>query len=526
MRRRLPQSWKIASIKDVTVECEQRIPRADEKFQYIDIASIDRETKVILTPQELMGKVAPSRARKVICTGDVLVSMTRPNLNAVAMVPSKLDGQIASTGFDVLRAPGLDPRWLFYIVRTRSFIDRMSELVQGALYPAIRSKDIRGFEIPIAPLNEQIRIADKLSVVLGRVDASRKRLDRIPAILKRFRQAVLTAATSGKLTEAWRIENGYELNAWEITNFESACVDITVGYVGSMSSEYRDEGVPFLRSMNVRPFKYDPTGIRYISRKFHQQIKKSALQPGDVTVVRTGAPGQCCVIPDSLPEANCSDLVIVRPGPTMLPDFACIFINSETSQAFVRSEQVGVAQSHFNVGSMKRAPLALPSINEQHEIIRRVNSLFTYADCLEARYTPVRDTIDRLTHTLLAKAFHGELVPQDPNDEPASILMDRIHAGYVDRAKQPRVGTFKNSKREYHNLMIKLIDVLTNANDWLTAEDAFRRCGVENGVATDRIEQVYAELRVLYKDGQLEVDQIRDTHGRKLHDRLRLIARS
>ncbi|GAB4197388.1 MAG: hypothetical protein Fur006_45930 [Coleofasciculaceae cyanobacterium] len=168
-----PQHWITTTIGEVTVDVVQREPEKDESFIYIDISSINRETKSISDPKQMLGQHAPSRARKVVQAGDVLVSMTRPNLNAVAMVPEELDGQIASTGFDILRAIGIDSRWLFYLVQTIDFVQSMSELVQGVLYPAIRSRDVRAFEIPLAPSNEQKRIADKLDVLLVRVNACR-----------------------------------------------------------------------------------------------------------------------------------------------------------------------------------------------------------------------------------------------------------------------------------------------------------------------------------------------------------------
>jgi type I restriction enzyme S subunit len=203
----LPSSWTRTTIGEVTAGVQQRQPQPEEEILYIDISSVDRETKDIRTPQRLRGAKAPSRARQVVAVNDVLVSMTRPNLNAVAIVPPEMDGEIASTGFDVLRSVAIDARWLFYIVRSSEFISAMSNLVQGALYPAVRPKDIRGFEISLAPLNEQKRIADKLDTLLARVDACRERLDRVPTVLKRFRQAVLAAATSGQLTEEWRQAN-------------------------------------------------------------------------------------------------------------------------------------------------------------------------------------------------------------------------------------------------------------------------------------------------------------------------------
>ena len=111
---RLPTSWATTTLGEVSYDCLQTVPSEEQSFSYIDIAAVDREIKQISSPQKLIGKDAPSRARKLIAKGDVLVSMTRPNLNAVALVPKELDGEIASTGFDVLRASEIDPRWIFW----------------------------------------------------------------------------------------------------------------------------------------------------------------------------------------------------------------------------------------------------------------------------------------------------------------------------------------------------------------------------------------------------------------------------
>lgn len=314
--------------------------------------------------------------------------------------------------------------------------------------PKVNQAVVSEVPIPLAPIAEQKRIADKLDALLARVDACRQRLDRVPAILKRFRQSVLAAATSGKLTREWREERGLKRGDWRSTTFEGVCAEITVGFVGKMADQYRPSGVPFLRSQNVRPFRFDPRELRYVSPGFHRAIPKSALRPGDVVVVRTGAPGQCCVIPQDLPESNCSDLVIVRPSPGLDSEYAVVFINSETSQSFVRSEQVGVAQSHFNVGSMKRAPIQLPSLEEQREIARRVQDLFGAARELEERSTAIRNIVDRLAPAALAKAFRGELVSQDPNDEPASALLDRLGVrGRDAAAEEERRGNRRASSR-------------------------------------------------------------------------------
>ncbi|NNB34170.1 restriction endonuclease subunit S [Pseudomonas fragi] len=110
-------------------------------------------------------------------------------------------------------------------------------------------------------------------------------------------------------------------------------------------------------------------------------------------------------------------------------------MNSEIAQRNVADNQVGVAQQHFNVGSMKKMPINLPPIDEQTEIVRRVEQLFTFAEQLEARVDSAKSRIDLMTQSILAKAFRGKLVPQDPNDEPASVLLERIKA---QRAAAPK----------------------------------------------------------------------------------------
>jgi type I restriction enzyme S subunit len=332
------------------------------------------------------------------------------------------------------------PQFVAYRLATPDTYADFRAIVRGVTRPRINISHLKKYEIAAPPIPEQLRIVESLDSVVGSVDKCRARLDRVPQILKKFREAVLEAAVSGRLTEEWRSERGIKLTDWQDTSFEGASEYITVGHVGKMSSEYVETGIPFLRSLNVRPFKFDRANLRYISEKFHNSLAKSGLKPGDVVVVRTGTPGQCCVIPVELPKANCSDLVILRPLEMLNPHFACVYINSATSQRFVRSEQVGVAQLHFNVGSMKKVPLRLPSIEEQTEIVRRQDELFELADSLQRRYNETLSMVGKLTPSVLAKAFRGELVPLDPNDEPAGEMLEGMRSsGSSDGASTTKI---------------------------------------------------------------------------------------
>jgi type I restriction enzyme S subunit len=151
--------------------------------------------------------------------------------------------------------------------------------------------------------------------------------------------------------------------------------EITVGYVGPMANEYVEHGVPFLRSLNIRPFRFDSTDLKFITPEFHQKIRKSALKPGDVAVVRTGTPGVSCVIPEELPDANCSDLVVIRPGAKLDPEFVSYYINSIT-KSHIKGQLVGAIQQHFNIGAAKE--IHFPNISRQDQ--KKLSATLTALD--------------------------------------------------------------------------------------------------------------------------------------------------
>ena len=208
------------SLDELTApKIDQGGPPGAGTFAYVDISSIDNQSKRIVEPKHIPADEAPSRAKQRLHTGDVLVSMTRPNLNAVALVSHELNGAIGSTGFHVLRAAEtVLPQWLYYGVQSQRFIKEMSALVQGALYPAVRPKDIRGFQLPTPKLDEQRRIVAEIEKQFSRLDQAVASLQRVKAQLKRYKASVLKAAVEGRLVEteaerARREGRGFETGA-------------------------------------------------------------------------------------------------------------------------------------------------------------------------------------------------------------------------------------------------------------------------------------------------------------------------
>jgi type I restriction enzyme S subunit len=161
---------------------------------------------------------------------------------------------------------------------------------------------------------------------------------------------------------------------WRDVALEDVADELTVGYVGAMASEYVDDGIPFLRSLNVEPLRINKNDLKFIAPEFHRRIQKSRLTPGDVVIVRTGKPGACSVVPEWLTDANCSDLVIVRCGKDLNNRFLAYYVNTVAS-GHVAAHLVGAVQQHFNVGSARTLRINLPPLAEQESIAAVLGAL-------------------------------------------------------------------------------------------------------------------------------------------------------
>ena len=282
----------------------------------------------------------------------------------------------------------------------------------------------------LAPLNEQIRIANKLDSILAKVDKAQARLDKIPAILKRFRQSVLAAATSGALTKEWRAIKGIGFEEWTETKLSEVATSLDP----NPSHRYPksdNSGVPILSTQQfVGESGWTTDKAKLVNREFYEERKeKTGFFENDIIFARKGRLGLARFAPTNMEFVFSHTVFIVRASEKVQSDYLLWYLRDEQSlEWLVKEMNSNTGVPTLGKGVFEKLPINLPCEEEQSEIVSRIERLFSCANKIEKQYLDAKARLDRLTQSILAKAFRGELVPQDPNDEPAEKLLERIVA--------------------------------------------------------------------------------------------------
>ncbi len=387
--------------------------------------------------------------------GDVLLARITPSFeNGKAGIAKGLPNGIGagSTEYFVLRAfpGGVLPEYLLAHLKTQTFLRDGKQQMSGAVgQQRVPKQYVVDTLLPVAPLNEQRRIADKLDAILARVDACRERLDRVPVILQRFRQSVLADASSGRLTMDWRENRKGTLDA-RLIDFDDDSVSVPsdwpdfplndlldparpICYGVVQPGLERQGGVPLIRVQDMDACSIKTQQLRTVAPEIDEEYRRSRVQGGDLLVSVVGTIGRTAVVPAGLTANIARAIARLACRSGVSERWLNIWLTCDVLQWWLTKNAREVARKTLNLSELSSIRVALPPENEQAEIVRRVESLFAYADRLEARYQAARAQVDRLTPALLAKAFRGELLPQDPTDEPARELLSRIRGLAADR---------------------------------------------------------------------------------------------
>jgi predicted ATPase len=463
----LPQNWTIVSIEDVITlnprnDCDDSIEVGFVPLQLLGVRFRDHHT----FEQRSWSEVKKGYSH--FADGDVLLARITPSFeNGKAGIARDLPNGLGagSTEYFVCRplVGAIVPEYLLAYFKTTRFLLDGEHLMTGASgHKRVPKRYLLKSKLPLAPFNEQKRIVDKLDALFAQVDACRNRLDRASSILDRFRQTILDLAISGKLTDEWREVNSSRLNNTfqsiqpELTGDYSNVINLadyeipiswtwltpelikfpeqhslSIGPFGSNLTvkDYKRSGTPVVFVRDIRAKKFGGETTKFVSEEKAQQLWAHRVEPGDLLITKMGdPPGDVAVFPPDQPiSIITADCIRIKTDPKIVDiKLLSLFIESSLVKSLVKEMTAGVAQQKISLHKFRAMPLPIPPLDEQQEILRRVESLFASADRLKERYRNAYSYLEQLVPALLDKAFRGELVPQDPNDEPASVLLERI----------------------------------------------------------------------------------------------------
>ncbi len=401
---REPAKWPRAKLSDLSEPTiDQRGPEAPH-FIYIDIGSIDRVRKLVVEPKLLAREQAPTRARQRLRTGDVVLSMTRPNLNAVALVPPDLDGSIGSTGFHVLRArSGVRPQWLYYAVQTSDFVQSMCARVQGALYPAVRPKDIAAYEIPVPDEEIQDRVIADIEKQFTRLETGVAALLRVQRQLRRYRASAVDSLFRG--TES--VPREVELGRLIVSGPQNGVYLPKAAY-GS--------GTPILRIEDYQN-DWSRSAISFQRvRADSAQIDAYSLELGDLVINRVNSPTHLgkvlCIQACHLPAIFESNMMRVRVGAEVSPDYVALFLRSHRGrERLLRNAKWAVNQASINQQDVGATMIPVVPREEQDRIVAMANDLCDVA--LRQAADGALHRASALRQSVLRRAFGGQVSAAD-----------------------------------------------------------------------------------------------------------------
>ena len=428
---KLPQEWAIATVKEF---CKIQTGKKD-----VNQGNPNGQYYFFTCASE------PLRSDDYIFDGQsILLPGNGANVGLVVYYKGKFDLYQRTYALTNFLINGKYLYFYFLANWKNSLIDKQ----YGSATNYIRLGNITEFSIPIAPLNEQKRIVEKLEKLLAKVNDSCDRLSRIPTILKRFRQSVLASACSGRLTADWRkqhpnIEPAEELlkkdTGNDINELPQSWCFVSVGdvitelkYGTSKKCSYDKQSHSVLRIPNVVQGVIDCSDLKYteLSDKEYETLR---LKIGDILMIRSNGSvsliGKTAMVTQSEEGfAYAGYLIRLRPNLSMIdPGYLNYYLSSYEIRLQIELPARSTSGvNNINSTEVKKLAIAVPPLQEQKEIVRRVQALFKKCNLIEQKYLKAKTYTDKLTQSILAKAFRGELVPQDPNDEPAEVLLERI----------------------------------------------------------------------------------------------------
>ena len=330
---------------------------------------------------------------------------------------------VGADGVKLFQANKVDSKWLYYWLK-------YAAITIPARGYARHYSLLRGLPVPLPPLPEQRRIVERVESLFAKLDAAESKLRDILAQSETRRTAILHDAFSGKLTKAWRDEHGFSLSDWESSQLIDLCEKIFDGPFGShlKSVDYIGSGIRVVRLENLRHLSFDDSKRSYVSKDKYATIQSHTVYPTDVlmsTFISDNV--KVCQLPSHIEFAvNKADCIGIRPRPGVKATWLLYSLASNDTFLYLRSQIHGSTRPRVNSTQIKKIPLRVPPLPEQHKIACRLDALFAKQDAADACVNDALSAIATLRQTILARALRGELGTNDPTEENSLELLKTV----------------------------------------------------------------------------------------------------
>ena len=473
----LPNNWTYAKINDLIsnegifvdgdwIESKDQNPKG--KVRLIQLADIgdgifrDRSNRYLTKEKSV--ELGCTYLKKQ----DILVARLPEPLGRACIFPlNNSQKYITAVDICVIRPENkyVNIKYLLFLINSPIIRIEIDKLKSGTTRKRISRKNFAKIDFPIAPMHEQNRIVEKIEELFSDLDKAIEDLKKTQEQLKIYRQSVLKAAFEGKLTEEWRRNNPYEKNYLEkihrsIKNFNfmktgqdvprrlppldflylpslpdnwlwieahKICTSVRDGTHDT--PKYIENGIPLITSKNLKNAKIDFNNVQFISKRDHKEInKRSIVENDDILFGMIGTIGNPVIV-TCKKEFSIKNVGLFKKNyDYIIPKYLRYWLESSKLFKILKEKDFfkGTTQKFISLGNLRILPIPLSSLEEQYEIVNEIESRLSVCDKLEETAQQSLEKIKYLRQSILKKVFEGKLVPQDPNDEPAEKLLERI----------------------------------------------------------------------------------------------------
>lgn len=506
----LPKGWVETSLGQIVrLRREKSAPITIPGAPYIGLEDIEAHTSKILR----VGKASEVRSQvSVFKEGDVLYSRLRPYLNKVVVSP--FDGVASAEVFALVPNGATIAEFVMQRIKMQDFLNFAALLDKGDR-PRVSFSGIETFPINLPPLIEQKRIVAKLDKLISRTASARDALDHIPVLIDKQKSLLLEKAFS-----EW-IDIYYDVNRDNLLRRHEILIGDLVENIVAGKNLRCEERPPSVGEKGVVKVsavtwgKFDPLASKTLPPSF-EPPEKSRIQNGDLLISRANTLELvgAVVIVDGCPEnLYLSDKVLRLEMPEDDKRWLMWFLRSPNGRKEIEARASGnqVSMRNLSQKQLREIPFPWPAPNVRREIVRRIETAFAWLDRVSDKHIATSRLLPLLNASILQAAFSGELVNQNLNDEPASILLERIKAEREEMQAKTEPGrkavarSQKPIKRGAR--MTDLIEVLKSKADWVSASNAAQALGIGDGATSDVVEEFYNELRMHLQNGHIEVER-------------------